>query len=249
MKILNKAAFTLAEVLITLGIIGMVAQMTIPTLMQSTEKQSNLARLKQFYSTFNQGMQMYMQSQDCSDLACTNIFNGMFQDADYKTNMDKAFSATFKGYIPCADYDCQESVKMLSGDVWTDFFSIDNGYTFKLADGSMVLIEDWDGENCPNWGNPSKITGHCAYIYADVNGNKMPNKMGRDVFVFFLAKSGDMYPYLGSEVTKYMWGDDTSAWKSNDSYCGTAGSPTIPDYAGGWGCAARIVESGWIEEY
>src|SRR5574344_966823 len=47
----RKNAFTLAEVLITLGIIGVVAALTIPTLMQKTEERETVSKLKKVYST------------------------------------------------------------------------------------------------------------------------------------------------------------------------------------------------------
>lgn len=56
--IAKKAAFTLAEVLITLGVIGVVAAMTLPTLIQANANKVVEARLKKFYSTFNQAIQL-----------------------------------------------------------------------------------------------------------------------------------------------------------------------------------------------
>ena len=53
----NKA-FTLAEVLITLGIIGVVAAMTIPTLVQSYKKKVVESRLVKFYSTMQQAIKL-----------------------------------------------------------------------------------------------------------------------------------------------------------------------------------------------
>ena len=50
--------FTLAEVLITLGIIGVVAAMTIPTLMSTFAKQRTETQLKTFYSRINQTIKM-----------------------------------------------------------------------------------------------------------------------------------------------------------------------------------------------
>ncbi|MBP7212243.1 prepilin-type N-terminal cleavage/methylation domain-containing protein, partial [bacterium] len=50
----SKTAFTLAEVLITLGIIGIVAALTIPTLMNKSQKQQTVTALKKSYSTFSQ---------------------------------------------------------------------------------------------------------------------------------------------------------------------------------------------------
>lgn len=54
----RKSAFTLAEILITLGIIGIVAAMTIPTLMTKYAKQRTETQLKSFYSRINQTLKM-----------------------------------------------------------------------------------------------------------------------------------------------------------------------------------------------
>ena len=54
----RKIAFTLAEVLITLGIIGVVAALTIPTLMANHRKQVVETSLEKFYSTMNQAIKM-----------------------------------------------------------------------------------------------------------------------------------------------------------------------------------------------
>ncbi|MEE3350197.1 MAG: type II secretion system protein, partial [Candidatus Gastranaerophilaceae bacterium] len=54
----KKVAFTLAEVLITLGIIGVVAALTLPALMQNYRNHVVEARLKKFYTTFNQAIKL-----------------------------------------------------------------------------------------------------------------------------------------------------------------------------------------------
>lgn len=50
---MNKRAFTLAEVLITLGIIGVVAAMTLPTLLNKYQEVVTVNKVKKFYSTIN----------------------------------------------------------------------------------------------------------------------------------------------------------------------------------------------------
>ena len=54
-------AFTLAEVLITLGIIGIVAAMTIPSLVQDYREKAQVTRVKKFYSVFSQAYTMALQ--------------------------------------------------------------------------------------------------------------------------------------------------------------------------------------------
>ncbi len=53
-----KKGFTLAEVLITLGIIGVVAALTLPSLIQNYREQAIVARVKKFYSVFSQAYAM-----------------------------------------------------------------------------------------------------------------------------------------------------------------------------------------------
>lgn len=54
----NLKGFTLAEVLITLGVIGIVAALTLPTIMQHYKKQEATARLKKFVSTMEQAIML-----------------------------------------------------------------------------------------------------------------------------------------------------------------------------------------------
>ena len=64
MNSLSKYAFTLAEVLVTLGIIGVVAALTMPSLIQNHNKQIIETRLKKFYSTINQAILMAEQDKN-----------------------------------------------------------------------------------------------------------------------------------------------------------------------------------------
>ena len=64
----KKAAFTLAEVLITLGIIGIIAAMTLPTLIANYQKKVVETRLISFYSKINQAYRMsYAENGDTVD--------------------------------------------------------------------------------------------------------------------------------------------------------------------------------------
>ena len=60
----TNSAFTLAEVLITLGIIGVVAAMTIPNLMTAFAKHRVETQLVKFYSTMNQAMRMSVNDNE-----------------------------------------------------------------------------------------------------------------------------------------------------------------------------------------
>ena len=156
-----KKGFTLEEVLITLGIIGIVAAMTMPALIQKHKKQEASARLKKFYSMMSQAV---MQSE---------IDNGKIDTWD-KTpleydenkvglpNSDDT-SVFFKKYL--AQY-----IKYLSAD------KIEDGsgrFRVTLRDGSVMYL----------------INGSCTDIAYDVNGDRQPNITGIDEFYFLICQS------------------------------------------------------------
>ena len=60
----RKNGFTLAEVLITIGIIGIVAAMTLPAVIGNYKKQEVVSRLKKFYVTLNQALLMSVPKTD-----------------------------------------------------------------------------------------------------------------------------------------------------------------------------------------
>ena len=64
----RRFAFTLAEVLVTLGIIGVVSAMTIPSLTQSWQKQAYVAQLKKVYSQLAQAAALAIQEEQADTL-------------------------------------------------------------------------------------------------------------------------------------------------------------------------------------
>lgn len=66
--------FTLAEILITLGIIGVVATMTIPMLKTKIQKKIYATKLIQTYAILNQGFKRYLSSNDVEVLSQTPAF-------------------------------------------------------------------------------------------------------------------------------------------------------------------------------
>lgn len=77
----KKSGFTLAEVLVTLMIIGVIAAMTIPSLMQSTAQQEFRAAYKKAVSMLNQAVTLNyaLDGRDASDYTGSGFFNLMTQ--------------------------------------------------------------------------------------------------------------------------------------------------------------------------
>lgn len=89
--IFKENGFTLAEVLITLGIIGVVAAMTIPTLMTHLNHIKLQSQFKEGYSLLAQAVKMYNEDEEAtrSGLLGAKEFSKYFKGATICTSQDK----------------------------------------------------------------------------------------------------------------------------------------------------------------
>lgn len=254
----TKLGFTLAEVLITLGIIGIVAALTIPSLMANYQKTQYVTGLKKAYAEITEALKLMANDHGCADnLECV----GLFKDGS-TAGVNEALGNEFKKYFKLAK-DCgttynaaDESTKCLTdsfsnnydgsssgkGGGRADLNSEDAGnYNFITADGFAISLRS---DTCENDLVPAEtnlnLNKVCGDITIDVNGFKGPNNAGRDLFVFWITngKSPILYPEGGSEAktlgSGWSWVDDTGAPDS-----------CIPTNLAGWTCAGRIIEQGW----
>lgn len=111
----HKFGFTLAEVLITLGIIGVVAALTIPTIVTKYRRQATETRLKKFYSVVNQAIQMSIAEKGSITLEDQNNQNAT--NSEYITNW---YQQNITKYI-----------KTLKGEAFNDTY-----YKVSFVDGS-----------------------------------------------------------------------------------------------------------------
>ena len=195
-KIMTKRfGFTLAEVLITLGIIGVVAAMTMPTLMNQTNGAQYKAAYKKALSAISQAVTLNVALDDVSfadTKTGTAGENSANQDGtasvasllNSRMNVVKVANAAGSGYgmttgdnptstFPgkvntCKTYDEENKECTEYEDVTPDTFMFFN-------DGSMFAFKNADVAGCTKdqAGTADKI---CAGVI-DVNGTKGPNKV------------------------------------------------------------------------
>ena len=258
----KRFGFTLAEVLITLGVIGIVAAMTIPTLINNYQKSQYVTQLKKGYVTFQAGLKGYMASQGVSNLGDTDLFSaedeydeeGDFENASRQSLIDGAIRKAFPSVIKTCKYG--DNSCLISGYTYLgspgaySMFGPTN-YNFCLADGMCFsLYLEFFCSYDP--ATPGPMKGACGEVVIDVNGAKKPNKRGRDVFNFMLGPTGDIFPYrsvawaISSMGANYQgtgeyWQEDTSA-------CGSINSANVSGVDGN-GCAARIMDESWQMNY
>lgn len=241
-------AFTLAEVLITLGIIGVVAALTIPTLVANYQKTQYATQLKKFYATFNQALKQYTADNSCpDDLLCTGLFENT-ADPDYQNTTGDALVKYFKvskngragGCYPAFEARTIHTKYDLSD---AGSIGCPGGYQFITIDGIYVQFSSFS--TCLDAGSARHITGQmnqrCGVVDIDLNGVKPPNAWGRDIFRFNITngKGASLYPAGGIDDSH-----DTP-WRTD------AGTPQ-ECYSGntsGMNCAGRIMEDGWQMNY
>ena len=178
-RICQKAAFTLAEVLITLGIIGVVAAITIPNLIAAHQKKAAVTGIIAAQSILNQAVKMYAQDTDeegSNDFDTTlptkefaeKYFKPYLKVAQVCTKMSDGCwkTANFYGY-----YD-------LSGKKQTETVP----YSLVLNNGMILGFNKIDGTNLIS-------------ILVDINGRGGRNVLGKDIFVFYTYNNANLCDY------------------------------------------------------
>lgn len=244
--------FTLAEVLITLGIIGIVAAMTIPTMIANTQRQDFAALFQKNYSNIQNMLKMYITEQGVDNLGSTTLYNGSsFADVSVQNELDNTIQKYFKVLKTCRrdtnDSSCALIEKFIGGSGSTTFATGSDYYAFITNDGieNFLML----GPSCsPDFSKTGKIKANCGILAYDVNGTKGPNIYGKDFFVGFLINyDGTLYPFYGTEFAIFM-NNSSYYWKNTSTYCGTVGNTDMTNVTGN-GCTARVMENSWKIDY
>ena len=150
--------------------------MTIPTLMNNTNKQEYVSRLKKAYSTLSQATNRIIAEQG----------NPRADIGGWATSGEAVFNM-YKKYLSNAKVCGIDTTGCFTGrykrmnGTSGDYDA--NRYTLVMADGSEIAIANSDVHtNCS-----SNI---CAAIAVDVNGAKAPNFIGYDAFLFQITENG-----------------------------------------------------------
>lgn len=224
-------AFTLAEVLIVLGILGIVAEMTIPTMMRDFQTKVTITSVKKAFSTLNQAYTMAVTENGTPDqwnLIALDDPTGM---ANLNSIMSKYLKVikncgTGTGCFPDVSY------KNLNNNNTSNVNQATTGTKLMLADGSLVFLRHWSPDCSYNWSGISNLNLNniCGFFSVDINGFKPPNKHGVDYFVFLFTKYG---------VIPNGSPDQTAAYSFTDACNRSKGDP------GGWyngaSCAAWVI--------
>ena len=182
------AAFTMAEVLITLGIIGIVAAMTMPMLINKAQKMILAQQFKKMYTNIQNTINL-IQADWGAPFECYNTGFGEYHLTECDVFWEK-FLSKYQILQTCEreDYDCHPEYKSKAevlaegGEVINNHCTLDypNGVFYILSDGSYIIVNTKISE--------IPIEHHAVFFLIDVNGAKGPNRWGYDVFYITLNR-------------------------------------------------------------
>lgn len=174
---IQQKGFTLAEVLITLGIIGIVAAMTMPTLIGKYQKKQTAVQLKKVYTEMSQAV------------ALSELDNGDVKYWDYNLGAKDFYDKYMKKYLKktseltYGQYKSHVTLKNINGTACSEAWcTYSISHYVKLADGSIIGFSEYVGGN------------YKAFV-VDLNGYKNPNTTGKDYFVFTIQDKFKVAPY------------------------------------------------------
>ena len=221
----------------TLGIIGVVAALTIPTLMANYQKQVWINKLKKTYSVLNEGYRQIMVNEGCTDIECAvGVLD--FNNAEVKNKFVTTFKLSNVNNASFLDYEIKKVTDMCgtnttfaecasSGSIGSPTLS---GTT---ADGSIILFAS------------NSLVGFVAFV--DTNGLRGPNEGGRDIFMFTATDkifttfySMPYCKWYEEETSIQVCGTEDERKQYVENFCSGDSSAT---------CATKIINDGWQMNY
>ena len=221
----SRLGFTLAEVLVTLGIIGVISAMTLPTLVKNHQRTVYVTQLQKVVNDLSQAA-----DRAITDSNAVNLRESKFGQ--------EGPQYLLKNYLKVAKY--------CDANNYTDCFASEyknmNGQNLRLR---AVIITPEDGsDSCAVLASGASICMQTprtvnnyfgdTVISVDVNGKQGPNILGRDLFTFVM-KNDD-----GTIIT----GEDMETVTSD--FANSCAGATEDAYGA---CFARILNDGWKMDY
>ena len=226
-----KSAFTLAEVLITLGIIGVVAAMTIPNLIYSYNEKIIVNKLPEVYSILNQAYKM--ATEEYGPISAWNL---SADNTEAREQIIKNFSMFMKSYLYCDDKNVACKDKRMQLDMLGKNTNVSIDYNMILGNTVKINFDNTGGfspylhapecdAGCYTGLNDRMRIPHT--IMVNVTGKNKNPRWGEDLFLFAILDRG-IVPY----------GD--VGW-SKEKSC----NPSIGSDAGWWqgaACAGYVLK-------
>ncbi len=190
-----KFGFSLGEVLMTLGLVGVIAAMTVPTIFENINEAKFRSSLETFYGKFTVNLDSILtnsgKQEGASPCDSFNCYNNIAPD----TFVD--FSL-FNASICTSGCNSVRNKTVPIGFGINQTYSLANGMTMKVMARTDGCGSDNQQQNVQVQyiNNADTIDlDVCALVYVDVNGQSGPNSFQKDQFAFFILADKDIKSY------------------------------------------------------
>lgn len=241
---MKKIGFTLAEILITLGIVGVVAALTAPSLVQNASTAQVGPKLAKAVSTLEVANQNFLTQMSADTLAAAGAYQG-------ESNMAVNYINNLSNYMRISYFDesdkSEKYVNLLKNYTGAAYYTGSPGVyalyalaavlNFGLSkDGFLYGFGPGFVDNSPN-GIPAhqRLEG---LVLIDINGFAEPNRVGRDAFFFVMYKDGSLKPIGGNGWSTVDAHNTSHNWDT-----GTTDKCNDTTVTSGWSCAGSIFEN------
>ena len=244
----KKRGFTLAEILITLGVIGVIAAITIPQIVNYTTKSKIEGNLARAVEQIELGMQNVIQTANnnntdgsyFNDLSQITVYDVLQSDGNCAYNTGESqLTTSFNLFCNGASFMnvIEEKVQTTANNYYK---TTDTGFNH----GSVNLFYSKDSQayimySAQKW---TAVDNIFTFIAIDANGSSKPNKKGRDIFAFGIDYSGKLIPAGTKRLKKFTPSELGTVPLAKDG-CKDG------NFSNGWSCTARVVADGFRINY
>lgn len=201
-----KRGFTLAEILITMGIIGVIAAILIPLITNTVEDLQYTSALKANYKLISDATSQMTNDNGGS-------LKGVFTSV---SSVRAGYMNYLKSTKTCDDtaildncWNSDYAKRFDTGDLYTSggtaWWSLGSAMGLLLNNGTAIYFHTYSN-NC-------STTSECARFFIDTNGLKGPNTVGKDIYYFFLY-TDRVSPNAWDTASSYGGrGDNMGKWR------------------------------------
>lgn len=218
-------AFTLAEVLVTLGIIGVISALTVPTLVKNYQQKAQAVQLRKVITEIESAIDMFITEEGKTRLANTSITSS--------NGVNTFITSHFKTVKTCSSSktnECFANEKYLSISGTEKTFTC-SGTSYVLANSAAICAKADDGN---------------IEMYIDINGNQPPNIGGRDMFHVYIQQSdGRIY----DSISLTSGGSSAHGSHSSHHTSHSTSTPQCTTDSFGTGCFAELQNNNWEMTY